>query len=89
MARAAVGAEPVRAIRAAMKVWTVIAAEIGVRHDAEIDEIAEIVQNLRGGRADAVTAGLVDDRPGAERGIDGGGQYLDLAALNPGSRLPG
>ena len=84
-----VGAEPVRTIRAATKVRAVIGAEIGVRHDAEIDEIAEIVQDLRGGGADAVAAGLVDDRPGAERGIDGSGQHLDLAAFQPRLEVAG
>ena len=84
-----VGAEPVRAIRAAMEIRTVIGAEIGVRHDAEINLIAEIVQDLRRRGADAVAAGLVDDRPRAEGGGDGSGQRLDLAALQSRFEIAG
>src|SRR3546814_17416341 len=53
------------------EVGAAVIAEIGERHDTDVDPVAERLEDAGGGRTDTIAAGLVNHGSGAERPGDG------------------
>src|SRR3546814_17001253 len=67
----AITAEPARLEAGRREVGAAVIAEIGERHDTDVDPVAERLEDAGGGRPDTIAAGPVNHGSGAERPGDG------------------
>src|SRR3546814_12708783 len=63
----AITAEPARLEAGRREVGAAVIADIGERHDTDVDPVAERLDDAAGGRTATISAGLVKPGSGAER----------------------
>src|SRR5262249_43519089 len=85
----ALAPEPIGHCAEMAKIGTELATQIGARHDADIDLVAELGEEFGRRRADAVAARLVDARPLAEVALDRLRQDGKLLALEHAGKIAG